>query len=71
MFEVSRKDILAIMPFKVLGKILVTPMFAKMIELRKQLGANLISAKSPWVRDKEQLDLLQDPTTSAAQNVRT
>ena len=47
MVEVSREDIIALMPFKVLDKTLGTPKFVKMKELRKQLGANLIAVVSP------------------------
>ena len=68
MVEVLREDILTLMPFKVIDKILGTPTFAKMIELRKQLGTNLINVNFPWGKGKVQLGLLQEPTTFAAHN---
>ena len=39
-----------------------------MIELQKQLVANLIVVNCPWRQGKGQLGLLQDPTTFAALN---
>ena len=71
MVEVYHKDILSLVPFKVLDKISGTPTFTKMIKLRKQLGANLIVVEFPWRRGKGQLILLQDPATFAARTGRT
>ena len=56
------------MPFKVLDNISVTPTFAKMIGLRKQINANQISVDCPWERCKGQLGILQDPTNFAVWN---
>ena len=64
MVEVSREDVLALMPFKNLDKILGTPTFENMIILRKQLGANLIAVDCPHGQQKGQLGLLQDPAIS-------
>ena len=68
MVEVSREDILALTPFKVLDKISGTPMSANMIELWKQLMANLISVDYPLGQNKVQLGLPKDPATFTAQN---
>ena len=68
MVEVSRDDLLALVPFKNLDKIIGTPTFENMIILRKQLGANLIAVDCPWGQQKGQLGLLQDPASFTAQN---
>ena len=56
------------MSFKFLDKISVTTAFTEMIELQKQLGANLIAIDCPWVQGKGKLGLLQDPENFSVWN---
>ena len=58
------------MAFKVAQKIPGTPTFANMIELRKQLGTNLIAVDCPWGQGKVQMGLLQYPTNFTVWNGR-
>ena len=68
MVKVSCEDILALMTFKVLDKIMGTPKFANMIELQKQLSSNIIAVGCPWVKGKVQLVPLQYPTNFDLRN---
>ena len=67
-FEVPRKEILALMPFNDLSSISGTPMYHTTTKLKKELGANLIAVNCPWRMGKVHLGLLQDLTTFTVQN---
>ena len=69
-FNISRDDVLAVMPHPVLTKISGEPSYQNMKVWKKEMSANLISVKMPadWGRGKGMLGELQDPVVFLARN---
>jgi hypothetical protein len=61
--NISRDDVLAVMPHPVLTKISGEPTYQGMKTWKKEMSANLISVKTPptWGQGKGMLGDIQDP----------
>ena len=67
---VSRDDVLAVMPHKILTKISGEPTYKQMKQWKKEMSANLIAVKTPneWGRSKGLLGMFQDNAIFIARN---
>ena len=68
--NVSRDDVLVLMPYQVLTRIHKEPTYSGVKIWRRQLNADLIAIETPlvWGQGKGHLGLLQDPVVFLARN---
>ena len=68
--EVSRNNVLAVLPYQTLNKILGEPTYSQMKRWFKQMSVHLILVATTidWGQGKGYLCLLQHPAVSTAQN---